>query len=201
MSRRSFGPVVLLGIGSGALTAVASNRPWAAVADDSARSVEGAAALAGSTDAQMPLAAALSLVVLAAWGVLLVTRGWVRVGVAGLGLLASAGVVATVLVGYSQTQDALREAFAGVGADDVATTSTGWFVAAAIGSVGSLVSTAIAVRSVHGWPAMGSRYDAPGTRASAAATATAREDGPSDPAQAASGDLWRSIDEGRDPTV
>jgi uncharacterized membrane protein (TIGR02234 family) len=194
VSRRSFGPVVLLGLGSGALTAVASNQAWAQVDGDGGTSVEAAAALSGGTEAQMPLAGALSLVVLAAWGVLLVTRGRVRVAVAVLGLAAALGVVATVVVGYSSTQDSLADAFAGVGAGDATTSPTGWFWAAAVGSVVSAAALLLAVRSVRGWPAMGERYDAPGAPRSAPAV-------PDDPAEAGSGDLWRSIDEGRDPTL
>lgn len=190
MSRRSFGPVVLLGLGSGALCAVASSRPWAQVTDAPEDSLEATAALAGSTDAQMPLAAALSLVVLAAWGVLLVTRGRVRRAAAVIGMLAAAGVVATVVVGYDATRDALAAGFAEVGADEVRTAATGWFWAAAVSSLGSVVAAGLAVRLVSGWPAMGSRYDAPGSAAPAP-----------DPDDAGSGDLWRSIDEGRDPTA
>jgi Tryptophan-associated transmembrane protein (Trp_oprn_chp) len=42
---------------------------------------------------------------------------------------------------------------------------------------------------VRSWPEMGSRYDAPGRRAEA-----------EDPARMEEIDLWRAIDEGRDPT-
>ena len=41
-----------------------------------------------------------------------------------------------------------------------------------------------------GWPAMGSRYDAPGARADA-------EDAAPDTEQ----DMWRALDDGRDPTA
>ncbi len=53
----------------------------------------------------------------------------------------------------------------------------------------SVVTTALAVWWVGHWPEMGSRYDAPGGAGDAA---------PEDPSSL---DLWKSIDEGRDPTV
>jgi hypothetical protein len=55
--------------------------------------------------------------------------------------------------------------------------------------VGALAAIA-AVRLVPTWPEMGSRYDAPG----AAPTP------PPDPAEMDEADLWRAIDQGRDPT-
>ena len=192
--RRTFGPVVLLGLAAGALSAVAGNKVWAEVADGADSGTTGAAAATGlsfTDTGQMPLSAALSLVVLAAWGVLLVTRGVVRTGVAWLGLLASLGVLATVVVGYSSTQDDVADALRKVGLTSVDTAVTGWFWAAAVGAVLSVVATALAVRYVRHWPAMGSRYDAPGS-------APARS---VEPGEAADGELWRAIDEGHDPTA
>jgi hypothetical protein len=57
----------------------------------------------------------------------------------------------------------------------------------------SVVTTALAVWWVGHWPEMGRRYDAP-NGAGASGTETPPED-------ASSLDLWKSIDEGRDPTV
>jgi hypothetical protein len=53
----------------------------------------------------------------------------------------------------------------------------------------ALFAAVVAVRYVPGWPEMGSRYDAP--------TGAAE---PSDPADMEDVDLWRAIDQGRDPT-
>jgi len=192
--RRTFGPVVLLGLAAGALSAVAGNKVWAEVADGADTGSTGAATATGlsfTDTGQMPLAAALSLVVLAAWGVLLVTRGRVRTGVAWLGLVASLGVLATVVVGYSSTQDDVADALRKVGLTSVDTTVTGWFWAAAAGAVVSVVATALAVRHVRHWPAMGSRYDAPGSAPATTVT----------PEEASDGELWRAIDEGHDPTA
>ena len=188
--RRTFGPVLLLGLAAGILAAVASSRTWVVDAGGSPHSTDplGTVTNAG----EMPLAAALSLVVLACWGVLLVTRRTVRRAVAVLGLLASAGLTASVVVGWTTLPDAVTEAIAeqtGSG-DGVAVDTTAWFWAAAVGAFASLVATALAARWVPLWPEMGSRYDAPGTA-----------DPTPEPEDASSLDLWKAMDEGRDPTA
>jgi hypothetical protein len=63
-------------------------------------------------------------------------------------------------------------------------------VAAVAGAV-SLAAAVAAVRFAPTWPEMGSRYDAPG-------------EGPqeeAEPADRSSLELWRLMDEGRDPTT
>ena len=60
-------------------------------------------------------------------------------------------------------------------------------------SVLAVLPAAIAVRRVGGWPEMGTRYDAPGDQAATRPSAD-EDDEPS------SLDLWKAIDEGRDPT-
>ncbi|MBB6626310.1 Trp biosynthesis-associated membrane protein [Nocardioides sp. KIGAM211] len=188
--RRAFGPVVLLGLAGGALAAVAGNKTWATVSGEKR---EQFSSLALSVDSgKMPAAGALALVVLATWGVVLVSRGLVRRLVAGLGLLAALGVLATVVVGWSSVGDTLRRDLGGVGITDASTTHTGWFWAAAVGSVLAVVAGALAVRLAPQWPEMGSRYDAPG--ADTPAPAVPVED-------QTSIDLWKAMDEGRDPTA
>ena len=186
--RRSFGPVVLLGLASATLVAVAGNRSWAEADSGAARDVS---SLALSVDAgKMPAATALALVLLACWGVVLVTRGRVRRAVAALGVLAALGALASVVVGWTSVVDALRNDLASVGVTDVEIGHTGWFWAAAVGAVLALASSVAAVVLVPGWPEMGSRYDAPGT----APLPTP------DPEDQSSLDLWKAMDEGRDPT-
>ena len=68
-----------------------------------------------------------------------------------------------------------------------------WFWAAAAGALLSLVATGLAVWWAPAWPEMGSRYDAPaGTTAPTPAA---------DPAEQSNLELWKAIDEGRDPTA
>jgi uncharacterized membrane protein (TIGR02234 family) len=188
--RRTFGPVVLLGLASAGLLAVAGNKSWAEASGDSAGQLS---SLALSVDAgKAPAAGALALVVLAAWGVVLVTRGRVRRAVAVLGVLASAAALVAVVAGWGSVVDTLRLDYADVGQDNVPISHTGWFWAAAVGAVLSLVATTLAVRWAPSWPEMGSRYDAP-----AGATAPT----PADPAEQSNLELWKAIDEGRDPTA
>jgi uncharacterized membrane protein (TIGR02234 family) len=188
--RRTFGPVALLGVASAGLLAIAGNSTWAGTGDASAREVS---SLALSVDSgKMPAATALALVVLACWGVVLVTRGRVRRVVAVLGGLAAAGSLATVVVGWSAVVDSLRDDLVAVGAPGADVGHTGWYWVAAVAAVVSLAATVLAVLLVPAWPEMGSRYDAPG------AGAPAPEPAPED---RSSLDLWRAMDEGRDPTA
>ena len=151
-ARRTFGPVVLLGLASAALSAVAGNRDWATSPE--------AHPVLGDTSARAPLAGALALVVLACWGVLLVTRGAVRRAVAVLAVLAALGVLAAVLLGYGAAADGLRDSMDRADAD---VSRTGWYWTGLVAALVSALTALAAVRFTPHWPAMGSRYDAPGT--------------------------------------
>ena len=187
MSRKAFAPVVLLGLGSGTLAAVAANQNWAtADGGDSSRLPSNLLLQVVEPDRDMPLALSLSLVALAAWGVLLVTRGAVRRALAVLALVAALGIVVTVIAGHQTLPGEIRADFAPSGITGVQVHFTAWFWAAAVGAVGSVIAAVLAVREVGDWPEMGSRYDAPGA-------------GPVDDPQS-NLDMWKAIDEGRDPT-
>lgn len=132
------------------------------------------AALVSSTgpDGEMALALTLGLVLLACWGVLLVTRRVVRRLVAGLALLTSLGLCGVVVSAWLRTPPV-----------------TGWFWAGAAASAVAVATTALAVAWCPQWPEMGARYDAPGSE-------------PAPPSEDQSSlDLWKSLDEGRDPTA
>lgn len=194
--RATFAPVLLLGLGSGALCAVAGTKHW--VEPDLARDNSSAGStLWESWVVDAPLAGALALVLLAAWGVVLVTRGRVRRIIALLALLAGIGLVATVVWSGMTGPDTLREnldepgAQALLGDRDVEPTFTGWFWTAVICAPLATIAAALAVRFAPQWPEMGSRYDAP-TEASASGTS----------AEGAENlDIWKAIDEGEDPTT
>jgi hypothetical protein len=179
--RRTFAPVVLAGLASSGLAAVAGQRDWAVVGDGPA--------LVADTDAgAMPLAGALALVGLAAWGVLLVTRGRVRRAVAVLGLGAALGVAAVAVTGYSTAPDNLRRSVARFAFGDAAAVHRSGWCWVALGAAACMLATAAAALVlVPSWPEMGTRYDAPGaTPPRGAATDL---------------DLWKAMDEGRDPTM
>jgi hypothetical protein len=175
-----FLPVVGTGVLAAALTSVASGKSWFHAAVDYQL-------LPGVPDpdksADMPLALALSLVVLAGWGALLVSRGRVRRVVAGVALVAATGVLGCVLVAPFTLPGQIRDALP-AGSDDVSVSPTGWFVVAAVAAALSAGALVLAWRLCPAWPTMSSRYDAPAGRA----------DVPGET------DLWKALDEGHDPT-
>ena len=186
MRDRSFGPTVLLGLGTTALTAVAATRDWARAAGDNA----GVAVTAAADGADAaPLALALALVALAAWGVLLVLRGRARRGVAVVGALAAAGVVAATAAAFGTAQDDATTAVQAAGAtsDAFVASLTAWYWSTGFAALGALATLVVAVVKAPRWPAMGDRYENP---AVARATAPASDE-----------DLWRALDEGHDPTA
>jgi uncharacterized membrane protein (TIGR02234 family) len=138
-------------------------------------------------DAQ-PLVGALALVALAAWGVVLVLRGRARRVVAIVGLLASLGALAAVVAGFGSAEDAAIEAAVAQGAtgDAFGTSLSAWYYLSGVGAVLTAAAFTVAVARAPRWPAMGSRYDAPSAPATAAPTSEE--------------DMWRALDEGRDPT-
>ena len=109
--------------------------------------------------------------------------------------LASPPPAAHWLLSCSRTPpvpDQLRDGLAAVGVTDVGIDHTAWYWLAALGAVGSLVATVLAVAWAPAWPEMGSRYDAP-----TALVATSE----APPEEQSSLDLWKALDEGRDPTA
>lgn len=187
--RRLFGVATLSALAAGTLCAVAGTR--AAVSVDAEG---GAAAMVTAGTAQgdalaMPLVTSLALVALASWGVLLVTRGWVRRATAVLALLAALGTLVAAVLAYSDVTGTVEDALAQVGASGGASV-TGWYVAGLVGAVDLVLTSALAVWQVPAWPEMGRRYDAPATETAAGTSAVGDE-----PL-----DLWKAMDEGRDPT-
>src|SRR4051794_25154471 len=193
--RRTFGPVVGAGVAAAALAAVAGHQPWA-----SGTASGGLGELSATVEAgRVPAANALALVVLACWGVLLVTRGRVRRVVAGLAVLAALGLAVTVVVGFARAPQQVRDAYEQLGVAHADVSRTGWYWVAGVATVLTLLTTLAAVRLAPGWPEMGRRYDAP------AAPEGATDVGPDPPSTPPEGrenlDLWKAMDEGRDPTA
>lgn len=178
-----FGPIVLVALLAGALAAVAGFKPWADI---------GRADAAGLYTAvrSVPLAGALGAAALAAWGVVLVTRGRVRRGLVGFaGLLALGEVACAIwaLTGLRTTVADYVAKSAGV-RPDVAL--SGWLFAALVGAVLVALAAAAGLRDAPNWPEMGSRYDAP--VGAERHTAVAPDDD--------SLSVWKAIEEGHDPT-
>lgn len=187
--RRTFGPVVLLGLAAGALTAVAGERRSVTGSGEAERAISSRLV---SYDAHLPLVTALGLVVLACWGVLLVTRGTVRRAVAGLATVAALGALAAAIAAYVQAPDQLRDELALVGISGADLSHTAWYWAAVVGALLGVGAGALAVAWTPAWPEMGTRYDAPGSETAASRAA---------PGEQSSLDLWKAMDEGRDPTA
>lgn len=187
--RRTFGPVVLLGLAAGILTAIAGDRAAASASGAAARTAESGFV---TYDAHMPVVTALGLVGLACWGVILVTRGRVRRAVAALAVLAALGVVVAVVLAYSQVPDQLGDELAAVGVTEPGIGHTVWFWIAAVAAVLSVLAAALAVAWAPSWPEMGTKYDAPGAQPAAPVV---------EPEEQTSLDLWKAMDEGRDPTA
>jgi uncharacterized membrane protein (TIGR02234 family) len=198
--RKTFGPVVLVGLASAGAVAVAGGKAWVAgtsgsysTAGEDAQAVASGLSTQGASES--PLALALALVVLACWGVVLVTRGRFRRVVAVLALVASLGMMAATVEALWSLPPKLADAMQAVSGSDESTTSfTSWYFVALVAGVLCVATTLAAVRLVPTWPEMGSQYDAPTGAGGASGEATGEV--PSDNI-----DIWKALDEGRDPTA
>ena len=178
--RRTFAPVVLSGLVDAGVTAFAGSR--VAVHSDPS----GSAGLVAVADPAQPLVVALSLVVMACWGVVLVTRGGVRRAVAVLGATMAVATVVAVVAGWWTLVDGVESAYREAGVGSVDTSHTVWWWVSLVFAVLAAAGALLAVRLAPQWAEMSSRYDAPGTRP---------DSEPEDPLT-----MWRALDEGRDPT-
>ncbi len=181
-------PVVLLGVASTALTAVAADQRWMSLSPAETSSVPLPPSALDQAP-QVPLAFTLALVALAAWGVVLVTRRAVRRGVAVLGLVSALGALSATVAGWWQLRESLRAGAEAAGVDADLAVSPWYVVALALAAL-AVVPALVAVVRVGSWPEMGRRYDAPGDAAPAAGQQPVENL-----------DLWKSIDQGRDPTA
>lgn len=211
MADRTFGPAVALGVLGSALAATAGHRDWVELTAPGAG--QGAVDWFWQNNpgvGQMPASGALGLVALATWGVLLVSRGTWRRVVAAVGLLAVVGLAVTWVVGATGLRDDVEDRV--VGADLSVGWQLGWttwFVLAGIAVLLLLPAHVLALLRAPHWPAMGSRYDAPtakeaGDPGEGPLPATGRTPSPSvDPTDEETdpADVWKAIDEGRDPTA
>lgn len=195
------GPVVLAGLATAGLVAVAATRSWVDLGDATPPGVSGAAMPGTQTGAAdpttFPLASALSLVLLACWGVLLVTRGRVRRAFAVLAAVTALGLVAAVATAAATLPASAEEAAVSTTGAAPEASWTGWFLVAAVGALLAVVPPVLAVRLAPGWPEMGSRYDAPAAASERAGQVAVTPDADAEPAER---DLWRALDEGHDPT-
>jgi len=171
--KRTFWPVVLVGVAGSGLAAYAGSKDW--ITTHAVSGIASTVMTPTSDDLTSPATTSLALVALAAWGVVLVTRGWVRRGVAVLAGVAALGPVPGV---WGSTHH-LVTSHAGSHA-------TAWPWVAAVALVLAAAAAVLAVMWAPSWPEMGRKYDAP----------QAPEGLDSDD----NAGLWRQLSEGRDPT-
>ncbi|BBH16260.1 hypothetical protein Back2_05470 [Nocardioides baekrokdamisoli] len=164
--------MVLLGVAASGLAAYAGSKDWI-----SSHAVTGASTLMTSQndDLTSPGTTSLALVALAAWGVLLVTRGWARRTVAILAGIAALGPIP----GLWGSAHHLTTSHEGSHA-------TGWPWVAAVSLVLAATAAVLAAIWAPSWPEMGRKYDAPQAPAGIDTDDNAG--------------LWRQLSEGRDPT-
>lgn len=190
--RSRFGPVVLLGLAGSGGAAVAGAQPWAETDD----ATGGAAITAlgnAIAEASAPLVTALALVALASWGVLLVTRGRFRKVVAGLDLVVSVLLLVAAVAVWTAAPSVVHDALVDRGIADPQVGRTAWAYVGVVAALVAVGAAATGVRGVGSWPEMGRRYDAPGTAPAAAGAAAPVE-------ERSNLEVWRSLDEGEDPT-
>ncbi len=186
--RRTFGPTVVVGLAGAGIAAFAGSQTWVGGTSCDGRGVGSIA------PGDAPAVTAVALALLAAWGVLLVTRGRLRRLVAVLAALLSCGLVATVVLGRGSAEDTVRSSLGALGVDCLELDLQGWFWVAVAALPLAVLPTVAAVRWVPGWPEMGRKYDAPAESAPAPAPGRA-------PEEQENLDLWKAMDEGHDPTA
>ena len=187
-TRRHMAGVVALGLSGSGLVAVAGSKPWADLPTKS-----GPIGLNADELLKQPLCGALGLLLLATWGVILVTGPLTRRIAAGFSLVVVAGVVMTVINGWSIASRAAEQLGGGT------PTRNNWIWAALIGAVVVGAASGLALRLAPTWPTMSARYDSPVSAGPTLQTSevVGSEEGGSDTQR----ELWEQITDGHDPTM
>lgn len=197
IARRAMFIVLVECVLGSALVLFAASRPWAyAVAAQGDLRVD----LEVTGSAVAAVVPALGLVGLAGALALVAARGWLRqafgVLIAGAGVGAAIGAAMNSRTGSGDLRDEAGAALGTNAASALASGNTQWPWLAFFGSLAVAVAGVTTAWRGATWPAMSSRYDAPGTVESAQR---------STPERTAEGDgaleQWRALDRGEDPTV
>jgi uncharacterized membrane protein (TIGR02234 family) len=187
-SHLGLGPTVGAGLAAATICLVASTKPWLEIGNASGE--VSSAVLNGVTEAP-PLASSLSLVLVASWGALLVTRGRFRRMVAMLAVVAAVGLAVVVIRFATGGADDARGTLADLGAGQADISVSAWCWAALAAAIGSTLVSSLAVKIAPSWPEMSRRYDAPERNVS--------DDGVTD--MTSTIDVWKALDKGKDPTA
>jgi uncharacterized membrane protein (TIGR02234 family) len=185
-----YGPTLLVGLLGGIGVAVGASRPWATATSQQA-GLPAIHATASGTDLA-PVAGALGFVLLGAFGAVIATRGWGRRTLGALVAVVSIVVLVAALVPGGST-DVLRSGLSAKGwSGGPYTTSTQlWRWIVVISALATAAAGSLTARYGDRWAVMGARYDAPGE----AGVVESRPAGDLSEAE-----VWRAIDQGRDPT-
>lgn len=188
--RRLYAPVVLGTLAAGGLAFFALGRTWArskVVADGLTTDTVSTT----GADAH-PLASALALVIIASALAILAASRRIRRVVGVLAVVVALVGIWIIVQGGDALDDTLTAAvenspaFTGSNHPDVVE-ETSWRLVAMVAFAIAAVLGAVTTRLALQWPTMSSRYDAPPVRPSAQQT---QDDH----------DMWKALDEGRDPT-
>ncbi len=194
--RIRYGPTLVLGLVGALAVTVGVAKAWVTA---TAR-VPGLPTIeVGVTGADLaPLAGALGVVVLAGFGAVIATRGWAR-RVVGILIVAAAAVVLVTAIHPPGATGALEDGLSAKGWSSGAysTGTVGWRWVSLAGALISMGAGAAISRYASRWATMGQEYDAP-TREGTAASGPDAE--AADMAELSEADVWREIDQGRDPT-
>jgi len=204
---REYAVTLAVGTATAGLVLLAAGQPWAESSVISAGMPRQDVAVVGAAAATGMRASAL--VVLAALAATLVTTGRWRQLVGAVLLVAGAGVSVSAVLGGTQLRQTVRVAAAdtAAGADSTAVDRavraadvTGWpWVAGMAGVLVAVVGLAVVVRGAR-WPGMSRRYER-GASQHRPAPAQSQPGQFAEPGERTDAqDLWRALDEGRDPT-
>ncbi len=191
--RRGYATVLTLGLVGSLMTVLGTARPWASAAAGT-RGLPAIHVSVTGTDLE-PACGALGLALLAAFGAVLATRGWVRRGLGAAIVLGSIVVLILAATAPADPTHALAAELSAKGwtggGFGSGTEPWRWIVVAGAAAAG--VAGAGVARFGGSWVSMGARYDAP-----AAATRATQPDQAADVLTEA--EVWKAIDQGRDPT-
>ncbi len=187
--RRLYAPVVLGTLAAGGLAFFAASRTWAHVRVATDGLPSDSVDVTG-TDAQ-PLVSALALVVVTSALAVLAASPRVRRVVGGFTVAVGVTAVVVVLLGDSSLDSAVDRAVkaspAYTGSGDHDFTTSAWRYVTALAFVLAALLGGITAKLGATWPTMSSRYDAPAAR-------------PAVTAPQSDAEMWKALDEGRDPT-
>lgn len=182
-----YGPTLVVGLAGAIAVTVGVAKPWATATARQAGLPTIEASVSGADLA--PLAGALGVVVLASFGAVVATRGWARRAL-GVLIVLAALVVLVSAIAPPGAGSALDDALAAKGwtGGDHDIGIAGWRWVALAGAVASVLAGAAISFYGGRWATMGAEYDAPApTKDSAQPPSTEAE-------------VWRELDQGRDPT-